>query len=132
MTTLICVDPDDVEKVWPIVSDMIDRAYKETDDITPDVCAWLKRRDGLLWLAATPDVIVAAVTTSFVQRRSGKIMRLWACGGDGVRIWKHHLDEIEDYARSQGCVKVCFDGRRGWERELHGYRPTTSAFEKVL
>jgi hypothetical protein len=132
VTNLICVGPGDVDRVWPLVSGLIAAAYAKTDDLVPELLPWLKRGDGLLWIAANQDEIMCAVTTSFVQRASGKVLRIWACGGAGIEVWLDHLAEIEDYGRKEGCVKVCFDGRRGWEKFLPDYRVATVALEKRL
>ncbi len=132
MSVLICVPPDDTERVWPLVQDMIENAYAETDLFLPDVLSWLRDGKGLLWLAVEGDKILAALTTSLEPRPSGMSCRLVANGGHDIEQWKDHAREIEDYARAEGCVKVCFDGRRGWERIFVGYRPVKVTLEKAL
>lgn len=133
-STLICIGPDDLDRIWPMVADMLDRAYEATDDVTPDLLPWLKSggaNEPLLWVASANDMILAALTTSLIIRRCGKICRLWSVGGSRIDLWKDHLPEIENYAWSRNCAKVCFDGRGGWARMLTGYRPATIAFEKA-
>lgn len=132
MSTLICVGPDDLDATWPLVRDLLELAYSKTDDVTPDLLPWLKRGDGLLWIAATDSKVLVATTTSIVQRASGPVCRIWGLGGSDLSQWIEHIGGIEAYAKAIGCVKVCFDGRRGWERMLPEYKPATIAFEKVL
>lgn len=133
MSTLICVGPADVERTWPLVREMIERAYAETDLFMPDVVAWLKAGSGLLWIAADRNNrILAALTTSLEPRPSGLSCRLVANGGEDLSQWKGHIVQIEDYARSQGCVKVVFDGRPGWARVHADYVPKKLTLERVL
>lgn len=133
MSTLICVGPADVDRTWPLVSGMIERAYAETDLFMPDVVAWLKAGGGLLWIAADRNNrILAALTTSLEPRPSGLVCRLMANCGHELDQWKGLMSQIEDYARSQGCVKVDFVGRRGWSRVFPDFALTKVVLEKVL
>lgn len=132
MSHLICVDPDSLDRLWPMVASLIDRAYEATDALMPvDLLLKLRRGDQLLWIATTDDEVLAALTTELIWRRSGLVLLLKAVGGSEIELWKDHLPAIEDYAWSKGCVKVCGEGRGGWARKLTGYRPTTIAFEKL-
>ena len=133
MTTLVCIPPDRIEQVWPLVSGMIERAYAVMDLPMPDVLPWLLDNKGLLWVAFDGHRIVAAMTSSLVPRPSGLGCRLVAAGGNGgLAVWKDHIAEIESYAKSEGCVKVYFDGRPGWGGVLAGYTPKAVSFERGL
>lgn len=131
---LLAVAPEDVDKVWPFVADMIDDAYAAMDEDTPDVRRWLVERKGILWVYATDDqVIHAIVTTSLVRKRGGRLAcRMVACGGRMMEAWKHHHATIEEYARGEGCYKVMADGRPGWARVLEGYNVTAVKLEKGI
>ena len=129
---LICIPPTKVREVWPLVEGMIDAAYAATDEITPDVRAWLLGEHGLLWIAARGDEVIAALTTSLVQKRSGLACRMVAAGGFDLDLWKDHHLQIEAYAKAEGCVKVYFEGRVGWMRVLPDYQPLRVAFEKEV
>ena len=133
-STLVRVPHDELDRTWPLVMKMIDRAYAASGHDTPsDLLGWLKRGEGLLWLAITSELILAAMTTSIVPRRNGtKAFRIWSLAGQRIELWKSHIPAIEGYARSLGCDKICFDGRLGWQRILPGYHPITSAYEKEL
>jgi hypothetical protein len=131
-TILLCVPPHMVDGVWPHVFPMIDAAYADTDDITPDVLTWLKAEKGLLWVAMRDDQLVAALTTSLVPMRSGLACRMVACGGGALDAWRHHHATIENYAREEGCDRVVVDGRLGWSRILEGYSPQSVSLVKEL
>lgn len=132
MSTLICVGPEDVERTWPLVSGMIERAYMKMDLPMPDVLDWLKRGAGLLWLAVDHSRLLGAATSSIEDRPSGKVFRVEACGGEQLDLWKHHLAEIEGHARASGCGKVTLAGRPGWERVFPEYVVKRVILEKRL
>lgn len=132
MTQVLCVGPVQLDEVWLHVSHFVDAAYRETDRVTPDVLGWLREGKGLLWVVWDGTKFIAAAVTSLEQHLSGLACRVSACGGDGMGTWLHHLSEIEDYAKREGCVKVWLEGRRGWSRALEGYRQFTVSMEKRL
>ena len=133
LSSLVCVAPSKVSDVWPHVEKMIDDAYAAVDQITPDVRTWLIEEKGLLWIAvAENSKIVAALTTSLVQRRSGLACRMVAAGGEGIDYCLPHLDEIELYAEKEGCYKIVLEGRSGWKRVFTGYKPVSVKMEKII
>lgn len=131
-TMLICVPPGLVHEIWSLVAGMIDDAYAATDDLTPDVHQWLLEEKGLLWVVMRGQDVIAAITTSLVQMRSGLAMRFVACGGMDLATWHHHHQKFEDYARAEGCYKICGTGRLGWQKVLPGYETKCISFEKRI
>lgn len=132
MTTLACVAPELLRDIWPRVSHFIEAAYVATDRVMPDLMPWLDAGKGLLWVVTDGERFLSAAVTSLELHRSGLACRVSACGGEEMPRWLHHLGEIEQYARDEGCVKVWFEGREGWSRALSGYRPRTVSLEKRL
>lgn len=132
VTQLFPIGPAQLDEVWRHVSHFIDAAYRETDRIMPDMLPWLREGKGLLWVVWDGSMFVCAVVTSLEPHLSGLSCRVAACGGNGMGEWLHHMVEIEDYARREGCVKVWLEGRKGWSRALEGYRPFTVSMEKRL
>jgi hypothetical protein len=130
---LACVDPKDIEKVWPLVADMIDAGYAAVDEITPpEMREWLSTGKGLLWVSIKDEKIVAVLTTSLTPKRSGLACRMVCCGGAEMDLWKSCQVQIEEYARAEGCVKVIADGRPGWARVLPGFKTVRVSLEKAL
>lgn len=131
-----CVPPSDVPKVWPLVADMIDAAFAELDETTPDYLPWLMEAKGLLWVYIRSGTIVAAATVSLQPARRGQMCRVVAVGGDsgevGREMWRQCIIAIEAYAKSKGCYKVAYDGRRGWGKVLTDYDPKCVSFEKRI
>jgi hypothetical protein len=49
------------------------------------------------------------------KRRRGAIAKLKpACGGSDMKRWLPLIDQIETYARAEGCRRVSIFGRKGW------------------
>ena len=125
---LICVPPNEVEKIWEYAGGMIRAAIERTDlsdfaDIEKDVLAG----DQLLWLAIS-DHIEAAATTHL----SRGVCTLTACSGHHRERWLPLFARIEKYAKDEGCSTMRIYGRKGWERVLDGYHVEHVVLEKDL
>jgi hypothetical protein len=124
---LLCVNPADIQKTWPLARDLIRAAIERTDlsdfaDVEKDVLAG----EQLLWLAIS-DHIEAAATTHL----SRGVCTVTACSGHQRERWLPLFAQIEKYAKNEGC-KMRIYGRKGWERVLDGYRAEYVILEKVL
>ena len=125
---LLCVNPHDVQKVWPLASGLIRAAIERTElsdfeDIERDVLAG----NQLLWLAIS-DHVEAAATTHL----SRGVCTLTACSGHQRERWLPLFVRIEKYAKDEGCRAMRIYGRPGWERVLDGYRREYVILEKAL
>jgi hypothetical protein len=125
---LLCVNPADIHKTWPLARDLIRAAIERTDlsdfaDIESDV---LEGRQ-LLWLAIS-DHVEAAATTHL----SRNVCTLVACSGHQRERWLPLFARIEKYAKDEGCSAMRIFGRKGWERVLDGYRVEHVVLEKAL
>jgi hypothetical protein len=125
---LLCVNPVDVQKTWPLAKDMIRAAIERTnlsefEDVEKDV---LEGRQ-LLWLAIS-DHVEAAATTQL----SPGVCTLVACSGHQRERWLPLFNRIEKYAKAEGCKTMRLYGRKGWERVLDGYRVEHVVLEKEL
>ena len=124
---LICVNPAEVDQVWPYAGPMIRAAIDRTglsefEDIEKQVLAG----DQLLWIAVS-DHIEAAATTHL----SRGVCTIVACSGHQRERWLPLLAKIEKYAKDEGCTMRTI-GRKGWERVLDGYRVTYVILEKAF
>lgn len=127
-TDLLCVNPADVHKTWPLARDLIRAAIERTglsdfSDIEKAVLAG----DQLLWLAIS-DHIEAAATTHL----SRGVCTLIACSGHQRERWLPLFSRIEKYAKDEGCSTMRIWGRPGWQRVLDGYRIQHVCLEKDL
>ena len=130
---LICVDPHCVRTLWPHVASLLKAACRRTglnafEDIEADV---LSGRS-LLWLAWSGCAVEAAAATVLINSEIGKVCIITVCGGSGRRRWLPLLDQIEAYAKREGCARVRIYGRRGWLRVLDGYAQKHVIMDKEL
>lgn len=133
---LLCVAPDHIMDMWPLVRDMIDDGYAACGAITPpELPQWLSDGKGQLWLSIENDIILAALTTSIVPLRNGCALKMVACGGNRLELWKDCHKQIEEFAQAEGCDRVQIrEGRPAWSRVLgrEGYNVTHVTLEKRL
>ena len=86
-----------------------------------------------LWVAET-DRIRAVALTEFIRFPRRQICRVWACVGRGMDEWHPLIDEIEAWAKAEGCDAMRHEARKGWARVLapKGYEMTHVILEKEL
>ena len=125
---LICVKPADIGKTWPLAMDLIRSAIERTglSDFA-DIEKQVLSGDQLLWLAVS-DHIEAAATTHL----SRNVCTIVACSGHQRERWLSLLEQVENYARKEGCHTMRAYGRKGWERVVDGYHVEHVILEKVL
>lgn len=92
-----------------------------------DARAWIENcrldraqlwRDGSFWLV-----------TEVVEVRAGIALHIVAAAG---KYKQSLVDEAEAWARSLGCRKSFFTGRKGWARKLPQYKIRTVTMEKEI
>ncbi|QOG22041.1 hypothetical protein [Bradyrhizobium sp. SEMIA] len=130
---LVCIDPEYVREIWPLVAPLILRAIVRTG---LSAFAAIERDilDGtsLLWVAWSGSTIEAVASTSLEQTEAGKVCVITACAGVGIARWLSLIGGIEAYAEAEGCRCVRIFGRKGWARVLEGYEETHAIIDKRL
>lgn len=132
---LTCIPPEEVWKIWPgTVHDLVDAGFAASDVPMPaDIAEQLKYGHMLLWLVLTPESqIIAAMLTQLFEMRTGKICKMRECAGTRMVEWKEMRDQIERYAKAEGCDRVLVEGRLGWAGVLKDYRITGVVLEKRI
>lgn len=132
-TQLVCVAPDHVRWIWPLISQLLKQAITKTGlcafaDIERDVLAG----DALVWIAWDGSAIEAVASTCLQQTEAGKICIITACAGTNMAHWLPLIRGIETYAVQEGCRCVRIFGRKGWARVLDGYRQTHAIIDRML
>jgi hypothetical protein len=130
---LVCIDPEHVRNIWPLVAPLIERAIVKTGlsafaAIERDILAGIS----LLWVAWNGSAIEAAASTSLQQTEAGKVCVITACAGAGMTRWLSLIRGIEEYAAAEGCRCVRIFGRKGWARILDGYEEAHAIIDKRL
>ena len=90
--------------------------------------------DGLsqLWIAWDGAKIIAAAITSLGIVNNEKTCTIVACGGDELARFGHFINDIEKFAKAEGCAAVRINGRLGWKRALIGYGLQSVVLRKEL
>jgi len=72
-----------------------------------------------------------AAVSRVIQHPRGRVLRIWLAGGDLGEL-SRMLGFADEYARDNDCVAVEVEGRKGWERVLSDYRPTSVVLRKEV
>lgn len=129
----LCVSPDRIDAMWPHVSGWFQAAVDRCGDWTLEALKdELNFERALLWVLWDGSALKAAAVTQMTIVPRGKVCSVLACGGSRASTWREAISAIEDYAKSEGCVAMRMQGRRGWLRALEGYSIDWVALEKRL
>jgi len=130
---LVCVDPAQVGEVWPHVSALLKAACFRTKlNAFADIEADILSGRSLLWIAWNGLTVESAAATILINSEIGKVCIITVCGGSDMRRWLLLIDQIEAYARSEGCKRVRIYGRKGWLQVLEGYEEKHIIMDKEL
>lgn len=128
---LIPILPDDIGDVWGFIAQWLEsacQADESASDIMDD-CLSGKRN---LFVVMDGLEILAAVVVEICNYPKRKVMCGHYCVGKHRRRWQHLYEELELWAKKQGCTKVKLIARPGWERLWKGYTKTHVLLEKDL
>ena len=128
------IPTEHVGNIWPLVEKYLSAAAERSGE---DISQWRNLLDDgrmQLWIGLHGDLDCdAAVLTEIIERKPGRTCQIVACGGNRIDRWFHLLDEIENWAESEGCVTMRVqNGRRGWKAMLTEYAETGVTLEKRI
>jgi len=131
---LVCVDPTQVEKIWPHARLLLQSAFvgRQHDDTIEAIEADVMSGASLLWIIWDGTGLLAAATTKVMSSPTRKVLRVECAAGREMHRWLHLLRGIEDYGREQGCAVCRIEGREGWKSWLPDYRQPHIVLEKAL
>jgi hypothetical protein len=125
-----------VDLVWPYLVGFIDAAVKATASVqsVERIREKIDARDMQLWAIRRGSRTVGAVVTEIYDTAAGKTCGVPYLGGTGMVDWLHLLDQIEAWAKANGCVRAESVCRVGWERALKrfGWEKITITVAKAL
>lgn len=85
---------------------------------------WIVWGEGRAWAAVVTEVITAPL------RRTANI---WLVGGEERKRWNEAvLSRVEQWATVQGCSSLRAVGRKGWVKDMPGYRADHVVYAKEL
>ena len=120
-----------IDMIWDQVKDLISK----TDDnvlTADDVKQYLKNGTYTLWVAIDGGKPIAAMTTEFAYYPRDKVCRVVTLAGKRMKDWIHHLDDVENWAKEQGCSYIDMYGRRGWLKVLTDWKEDSILLRKKL
>lgn len=126
----------DVAATWPL----IEHWFPALSERFPPWCRMPDpkdaciARDAQLWLIRDGHAIKGAVITRITVDNE-RVAEIPVIVGWDMESWLHLIDELEAWARREGCVAmVSTAGREGWVRILngHGWRKVAVLMERRL
>lgn len=129
---LVCCDPKDASKIWPLIEGMIAAAVNHCGSWSiGQIRGEVLNGDQLLWITWNGSSIKAAATTKLLKEIDGLVCLAVACGGEEAN-WPERFAAIEEYARDEGCKMTRIQGRPGWGRVFKEYKTEWVSLSKRL
>lgn len=120
MIEVLGIPREKVDRFWPAVAPMIERAldYAHGEFLIDDIRLYAKDNRLQLWVVLDEDRLVGAIVTEIANYPRVLALRFLALAGENLDGW---MDEAEEFivsrARDWGCGVSEGYGRRGWERK---------------
>lgn len=125
---LVCVDPKMILGFWPSARALIKAAIEATDlSSFEDTERQVLSGEQLLWIAWSGKIEAAATT-----HLSNNVCTIVACSGHERERWLSFQEQIEAYAKAEGCERIRIYGRKGWERVLKDFHVAHVILEKAI
>ena len=119
--------------MWPLAAAFLTRAAIRGGEFIDGWIDLLANQKAQLWIAWNGEDCEAAAITQLVERKNGRACQMIACGGRDMRNWLGVLDEIEAWAKTQGCRQFRIpQARKGWARILPDYDVTGFVMSKDI
>lgn len=117
--SVIWVNKEDAEKVWPLVEPFLKSALKRWLPVyfTCDLLDMVQKDAAQLWIVVDneQEILYAAAMTQILVYPRGKIMNVFLLGGKDWKKWKHDISSaMERFAYDEKCDFLQSIGRRGW------------------
>lgn len=125
-----------LSEVWGALLPYIERALQYSDDESEpeDLYVSIALGDMQLWAVHEGTDTKAVGVTMLVDFPNYRICRIVLFAGNGLKDMLPLLPKFEQWAISQGCAKIDWQGRKGFERimQRYGYEPTYVVMRKHL
>ena len=121
-----------IDKKWPIVSQLLAPAIEENEYSLEDVKQSIIAKEMQLWIAVEYGAIKAAMTTKLAVYPQGITCVLMHLGGKWDQPMNGCLDIIGEWAKEHGADRFVLYGRKGWKRVLSGFEEKAIVLEKRI
>lgn len=126
---------EDVDLYWPFVEPWVELAASDTASWSAsDWRRKIETQHAQLWLIRLGSVLTGVIISEIYDTAAGKTCALPIVGGSHLKESLPVLDEIEAWAKEQGCTRLQGDGREGWVMALKsiGWRPVSIQIAKEI
>ena len=74
------------------------------------------------------------MVTELIKRKLGKVCHIYIATGRQRHKWQHLINDIEDFAKAEGCQMMELIARPGWQKVYnnYGYKRTHVVLEKKI
>lgn len=128
------VGPEHLGAVWPRVEDLLRPAIDQSGGrYTIDTTrAAISRGEMQLWVAFNETEIFAAMTSTVSVYPAKTMLCVVHCGGRMMGLWLQTMNDVENWAKAQGCAGVEIIGRGGWAKALPAYERVGTMIERLF
>jgi len=116
---LCVVYANDLEPIWEEIKPHLKSALSYSDDkySLEDIREGIEGKEMQLFIVVKEDIL-ATVVTSIYEYPNSKVMTVVLTGGEKMDKWIHLIEQLERWAKDEGCDYMEILGRPGWERVL--------------
>jgi hypothetical protein len=126
MTAQILPIPlDMLDDYWPHVWPHLAKGVEVSGRTRAELAADILHDRARVWFAATDGGrrVSAAWLTEVLSDDGRRVLNVYGMGGERPADWvQEFADEMERYARAEGCAAARYAGREGWARYRPEYR----------
>ena len=132
MVTVTGILSKDVPLVWGSIKGFI-TAGLGPDDPLAKILALIIKREAQVWVAYDDEKIIAACVTELPTLDGRKVCNIISLGGSRIKEWRHWMESMEAWARSNNCAAMRFeDCRKGFARIVRGYTAKPGLNGKII
>lgn len=132
---LVAVNPRMLHQLLPLIQDKLEAicARSRGRYSMPGILDRVAREHWIIWLVWDGEKVLAVLATElYFDVSNVKVCMIRFCTGEGAKGWVHLIEQIEDYARIEGCEKFDLVARKGWAKYLPSMKMTHVRLEKDL
>jgi hypothetical protein len=139
---LVRIPIQELEKVWSMIEKDIKSALAYSSQLTDSDFVFDLAKEGkfqiwVLWdkeQKITANKYFGVVVTELIKRKFGKVCHIYIMTGRQRNKWQHLINEVENFAKEEGCKMMELIARPGWQRVLNlfDYKRTHVVLEKEI
>lgn len=132
---LVQIPGDAARRVAPLIRDRLASICERSGgSVTPEsLLAQVESGRWQLWVIDDGRAVAAVLITELMIQPSGrKTCAVVALTGSDSLSWLHLLDDLDAWARSEGCTHMQAMARRGWARRMPQWKMTHVMLERSL